>query len=98
MKKLFLYLVLMGVGFFGAPLTMVLVMGRTSPENGSAKDPMDMSMDELLQAEREVVSKHESNIQVLAISSIVGVIAGALLAAGLSSKAKPSGAPETGRV
>ena len=86
MKKILLYVVLMGVGFVAAPLAVALVMDNTRTEKRVGKDPEKMSMDELLKAEREAISTHESNVGVMAISSVVGLIGGALVAAALSRR------------
>ena len=88
MKKILFYAVLMGLGFVIAPLTVTLVMDNMRTETQVKQDPAKMSMDDLLKAEREAISTHESNVGVMAISSVVGLIGGSLVAAALSKKSK----------
>jgi len=74
--KALLFALLMGLGFFIAPVTVALVMDNLPRASSVARDAEKMTMHELLKSEREAIAKYNSNVAVMAISSVVGLIGG----------------------
>jgi hypothetical protein len=87
MKKVLIYALLMGLGFIGAPLATAIVIESTSSKS-SIPNADTMTMRELLNSEQDAIASHESNVEMLAVSSAVGMIGGALAATAISGRTK----------
>lgn len=88
--------VLTFVGLFATPLLLAGIVNSFTPRKTSEVELETMTMTDLLESEQEVVRKHQAQIELIALASLVGGGAGALLGLSLTRKSKsdqPAGQP-----
>lgn len=76
------------VGFVVTPITFALVGDSLNQSSVSKADYQRMTMMELLKSEQEATAKYESNVQIIAVMSVVGAAAGAALGLTMTRKSK----------
>lgn len=76
------------VGFVVTPMTFALVGDSLNQSSVSEADYQRMTMMELLKSEQEAIAKYQSNVQIIAVMSVVGAVAGATFGLTMTRKSK----------
>ena len=77
------------IGLFATPLVLAGVAGSLTSRKTLEVDPKTMTMIELLESEQAVIRKHQAQVEMIGLSSLVGGGAGAILGLTLTRKSKP---------